>query len=242
METQPRYVWMAELLRRPILSGELAPGDRLPSRSRLARAYDVSEQVSRHALRLLVDEGLVEARPGAGYFVRSPPDVHRFPRTDRFSGAGVGPLHAAEYDVATERAAGSLARRLVLQEGAPVFRTRTVGTAEGEPVAVHTAWEPTSLTKGTLRSPVDAPEAGVLDRLAGVGVAVDRVVEEVGVRPLRAPEAVSLRLPPGRPMLVVERTHYSQGRPVETSDLVGSVDQCRLVYRLGLTRPRWRRP
>ncbi|WP_017539556.1 GntR family transcriptional regulator [Nocardiopsis halophila] len=242
MEPRPRYVWVAELLRRPILSGELGPGERLPSRSRLARIYDVSEQVSRHALRLLVSEGLVEARPGAGYFVRSLPDVHRFPRTDRASGAGVGPLHPAESDVATEKAEDPVARRLVLRTGTPVFRTLTVGTAEGEPVAVHTAWEPTSLTRGTLRSPADAPDTGVLDRLAGAGVSVDRVVEEVGVRPLREPEATSLRLPPGRPMLVVERTHYCQGRPVETSDLVGSTDQCRLVYRLSLTRPRWRLP
>src|SRR5690625_1782972 len=64
VERQPRYVWLADQLRRPILRGELVPGTRLPSRTRLARNYRVSEQVSRAALRLLAMEGVVEARQG----------------------------------------------------------------------------------------------------------------------------------------------------------------------------------
>ncbi|MFD0774327.1 UTRA domain-containing protein, partial [Streptomonospora algeriensis] len=94
-----------------------------------------------------------------------------------------------------------------------------------------------ALTQGTLRTPADAPpDTGVLQRLGAAGVAIDRVVEEVGVRPLREPEADLLKLAPGLPVLVVERTHYQGRRPVETSDLVGSVDHCRLLYRLSLTR------
>ena len=61
---QPKYLWLAEQIRKPILNGALTPGTRLPSRTRLARTYRVSEQISRTALRLLVTEGLrrLEAR------------------------------------------------------------------------------------------------------------------------------------------------------------------------------------
>jgi len=240
---QPRYLWLADLLREPILTGEVGPGSRLPSRSRLARTHGVSEQVSRHALRLLVSEGLVEARPGSGYFVRPVPTVHRFSRTDRSSGSGVDPLRTGEAEIATVQADNGVARRLALRDGEAVFRSRRLGTADGRPIALHTAWEPARLTAGTLRTPADAdPGTGVLDRLTAAGISIDRVVEEVGVRPLREPEAAALGLAPGLPVLVVERTHFSGRRPVETSDLVGSTEHCRLVYRLSLARPQRKRP
>ncbi|MUL41269.1 GntR family transcriptional regulator [Streptomonospora sp. PA3] len=237
MGGQPRYLWVADLLRRPILNGELEPGSRLPSRSRLARTYGVSEQVSRHALRLLVSEGLVEARPGSGYYVRSVPQIHRFSRTDRSSGSGVDPLQREDLGTCTEIACGLIARRLGVRDGVRLFRTRCLGMADDVPVALHTAWELSALTQGTLRTPADAePGTSVLQRLGAAGVTVDRVVEEVGVRPLREPESSLLRLAPGLPVLVVERTHYQGRRPVETSDLVGSIDHCRLLYRLSLAR------
>ncbi|GAB3477410.1 GntR family transcriptional regulator [Nocardiopsis coralliicola] len=240
MEEQPRYQWVAEQLRRPILTGEFPPGMRLPSRSRLALRHGVSEQVSRHALRLLVSEGLVEARPGAGYFVREAPQAHRFVRTDRSSG-GLAPLRQGSTDVTEEPAGEAVARRLRLRDGDPVYRSRCIGSSEGQPVALHTAWEPTSLTNGTLRSPCDSdPRLGLLERLHAAGTLIDRVVEEVAVRPLQEPEAAYLQTAPGLPALVVERTHLSSGRPVQTSDLVSAVDHCRLVYRLSLAQPRFR--
>ncbi|MBV2364029.1 GntR family transcriptional regulator [Streptomonospora nanhaiensis] len=237
MDGRPRYLWVADRLRRPILNGELEPGTRLPSRSRLARTYDVSEQVSRHALRLLVSEGLVEARPGSGYYVRPVPQIHRFSRTDRTSGSGVDPLERSDLGTQTDAVCGAVARRLGVRDGERVFRTRCLGLSDGAPVALHTAWEPAALTQGTLRTPADSePGTSVLQRLGAAGVIIDRVVEEVGVRPLREPESSLLHLAPGLPVLVVERTHYSGRRPVETSDLVGSVDHCRLLYRLSLAR------
>ncbi|RNL83226.1 GntR family transcriptional regulator [Halostreptopolyspora alba] len=238
MSGQPRYLWVADQLRRSILSGDAAPGSRLPSRSRLARAFEVSEQVSRHALRVLVTEGLVEARPGSGYYVCAAPRFHRFCRTDRVSEAGVAPLRQEDLGTVRESASTPIARRLAARVGDPVFRTCCRGDAAGEPVVLHTSWEPTALTRGTRRTPEHArPGPGLLDRLGAAGVRVDRVVEEVGVRPLREPEASLLDLASGRPVLVVERTHYSGETPVETSDLVGAVDHCRLLYRLSLRFP-----
>ncbi|WP_046471446.1 GntR family transcriptional regulator [Allosalinactinospora lopnorensis] len=243
MGGQPRYLWVADQLRGPILSGDIVPGSRLPSRSRLARIYGVSEQVSRHALRLLVTEGLVEARTGSGYYVRSVPEFYSFSRTDRSSGAGVAPLSREDLGTVRESAANTIARRLTIRDGDPLYRTRCLGTADGVPVALHTSWEPAALTQGTLRTPEHTdPGTGVLDRLGATGVIVDRVVEEVEVRPLREPEATLLELAPGLPVLVVERTHYNGQRPVETSDLVGSVDHCRLLYRLSVARPVTRGP
>ncbi|MFD6950894.1 GntR family transcriptional regulator [Nocardiopsis sp. TSRI0078] len=239
MARQPRYLWLAEQLRAPILNGELPPGTRLPSRTRLARSYRVSEQISRTALRLLVTEGLVESRPGSGYFVRTVPEIFRICRTDASSGSGLGRLSREAVGTEQERCSPPLSTRLRLREGDPVYRTTSRGLSSRTPITLHRSWEPAALTAGTLRAPFDsAPDSGLLERLRSAGHPVDHVVEEVGVRALHDSEASLLGSTPGIPALVVERTHYSGNRPVETSDLIGSVEQCRLLYKLTLARPR----
>lgn len=239
MDRQPRYLWLAEQLRDPILRGELSPGARLPSRTRLARTYRVSEQISRTALRLLVTEGLVEARPGSGYYVRGAPDTFRICRTDTSSGSGLGPLRLESIGTQQELCLPPLCGRLRLREGDPVYRTTSRGLASNRPIVLHRSWESAALTAGTLRTPFDAaPGTVLLERLSAAGHPVDRVIEEVGIRPLQDGEAHLLGSAPGLPVLVVERTHYSGRRPVETSDLVGDAEACRLLYKLSLARPR----
>ena len=52
-----------------ILSGSLAPGDRLPSERRLAGQFFVSRPVVREVLRGLAERGLIEIAPSRGAFV-----------------------------------------------------------------------------------------------------------------------------------------------------------------------------
>ncbi len=63
---------VAERLREAIRTGELRPGDRLPSEAGLTRAHGVSRTVIREAIAALSADGLVEARHGVGVFVLSP--------------------------------------------------------------------------------------------------------------------------------------------------------------------------
>jgi len=239
VERQPRYVWLADQLRRPILRGELVPGTRLPSRTRLARNYRVSEQVSRAALRLLAMEGVVEARQGSGYFVREDPARVRILRTDTSSVPGMGGLRREVEGTEQQPGQPPVSTRLRLRRGDPVYLTSALGMALDTPVALHLSWEPALVTTGTPHTPFDSePGDGLLDRLEAAGHPVDGVVEEVCLRALRETEAALLCASAGTPALVVERTHYCGGRPVETSDFVSTTDQCRLVYRLSLPRPR----
>jgi DNA-binding GntR family transcriptional regulator len=66
----PQYRTMAADLRLMIESGELRPGDPLPSESALAASYGVSRGTARHALAELDGAGLVESVHGKGRFVR----------------------------------------------------------------------------------------------------------------------------------------------------------------------------
>ncbi|BDG60205.1 FadR/GntR family transcriptional regulator [Caldinitratiruptor microaerophilus] len=64
------YEEVVERLLEAVRSGELRPGDRLPSERDLAGTFGVSRPVLRQALTVLERAGVVEIRPGSGAFVR----------------------------------------------------------------------------------------------------------------------------------------------------------------------------
>lgn len=71
-ETAPPYLQVATALRRRITTGELRPGDRVPSTRKVVRDFGVAMATATKALAVLRDEGLVVARPGSGTVVRAP--------------------------------------------------------------------------------------------------------------------------------------------------------------------------
>ena len=72
-KVQSEYEEIAAGIRKRILSGDLAPGDRaVESLDAAAVEYGVAVGTVREALRLLAGEGLVMTRPGKGSFVIAP--------------------------------------------------------------------------------------------------------------------------------------------------------------------------
>lgn len=69
----PRYRQLADDLRRAITSGKLQPGDQLMTELELCAHYNVSRHTAREALRLLIDDKLIERRQGSGSVVASTP-------------------------------------------------------------------------------------------------------------------------------------------------------------------------
>lgn len=63
---------MADSIQTLILSGELESGSALPTEPELAEQFGVSRAVVRDATRILMAQGLVEVRQGAGVFVTPP--------------------------------------------------------------------------------------------------------------------------------------------------------------------------
>jgi len=75
----PRQREIVEALRKRILSGEFAPGNRVPSVSELAAAHNASTRTAQSALVHLQENGFISARPGAGSFVaETPPHLSHF--------------------------------------------------------------------------------------------------------------------------------------------------------------------
>lgn len=113
---------LADLLRDQIASGELAPGDPLPSELRLAQEYGLSRTSVRQAIAILRSEGLINVERPRGTFVR-PAEATETVTLRR------GDVVSARMPTEAER------RSLHLAEGVPVL---VVQAADGGQ-AVHPA-------------------------------------------------------------------------------------------------------
>lgn len=72
MTIPPPYLRIVSEIRRRITSGELAPGDRVPSTRLITREWGVAMATATKALAVLAQEGLVRAVPGVGTLVADP--------------------------------------------------------------------------------------------------------------------------------------------------------------------------
>jgi len=113
---------LADLLRDRIVSGELAPGDPLPSELRLAQEYGLSRTSVRQAIAILRAEGLIVVERPRGTFVRAAEATETVPLRK-------GDTVRARMPTEAER------RSLHLAEGVPVLVVRAADGSE----AVHPA-------------------------------------------------------------------------------------------------------
>ncbi|UUU24709.1 GntR family transcriptional regulator [Streptomyces sp. DSM 40750] len=242
---QPAYLRVAGDLRRKIVNGSLPPHTRLPSQARIREEYGVSDTVALEARKVLMAEGLVEGRSGSGTYVRERPVPRRVARSGFRPAGGATPFRQEQADAAARgtwdsrseqvEAGRTVAERLAIQLGDRVMCTKYTFRDAGEVMMLSTSWEPLALTG---RTPVMLPEEGplggmgVVERMAAIDVVVDNVTEEVGARPGLAEELLALGGVPGHVVLVVHRTYFASGRPVETADVVVPADRYQVAYHL----------
>jgi DNA-binding GntR family transcriptional regulator len=65
----PRWLAIANQISDQITTGQLRPGDRLPSTAQLCTTHQVSTIVIRNVMIRLKAQGLIDAVPGVGTFV-----------------------------------------------------------------------------------------------------------------------------------------------------------------------------
>ena len=90
----PYYYQIANLLRRKIEEGEILPGAKLPGEFELAESFGVSRVPVRHALSLLVTDGMLTRHRGRGTFVTENPPVQSCSKLFGAIGASTPPFSA----------------------------------------------------------------------------------------------------------------------------------------------------
>ncbi|MEU6892181.1 GntR family transcriptional regulator [Streptomyces sp. NPDC046557] len=247
MPEQPPYLRIADVLRQRVADHEWTPGDRLPSRAQIAQECGVGENVVRRAQELLISQGVLEGRAGSGTYVAEPRQRVRVVRSSAREQLSSSPFRAdmqalgkqGNWESRTEAkvpAPTEIAARLGIPVGELCVRTVYEFLADGRPVQLSTSWEPYGLTAGTL---VVLPEggphagAGVVNRMAVIGITVSHAVEQPEPRQATAEEASLLGIQKAALVTHIRRTYYSdQGQPVETADIVVPVALCEVVYEI----------
>jgi len=241
----PVYRQIAERLRERISSGELQPGDRLPSEVELMEAYSAARATVRQAVGLLRSEGLVLAEQGRGAFVRDRPRVRRlaydrFARRHRKEGKAAflaemeGRRPEVEVlSVGPDAVPVAIADRLGVKPGDKVLRRHRRYLDAGQPLEIATSYIPWDLASGTPMTEVNPGPGGIYARIEELGHELGRFVEDVTARMPTLEEARALGLSVGTPILHLVRTAYdTDGTPVEVCDTVMAADRYVLNYEL----------
>ncbi|MFK0147802.1 GntR family transcriptional regulator [Streptomyces griseus] len=251
MSEQPPYLRIADELRQRIAEHVWEPGDRLPSRAQIGRECGVGENVVRRAQELLISQGVLEGRAGSGTYVAEPRERVRVVRSSAREQPSGSPFRQdmkalrrqSDWESRTDAkvpAPAEIATRLGIVEGELCVRTTYEFLADGKPVQLSTSWEPYAVTGGTL---VVLPEggphagAGVVNRMAEIGVTISHAVEQPEPRHATAEEASLLGIQKAALVTHIRRTYYSDdGRPVETADIVVPAAHCEIVYEIPINR------
>jgi GntR family transcriptional regulator len=232
---QPKYQRIAAELRAAITAGEYGPGERLPGENDLMAAHGVARMTARQALGVLQAEGIVEARKGAGVFVRDfkpirRRGIERLAHAQWGQGRSVWEADVAgrellvdSVEVSEEDAPDAIAGVLDLaeREGEKVCVRRRRYTLDGKPVLLATSYLPADLVSGTPITQPDTGPGGLYARLAELGRKPVRFREEIRSRMPSADEAERLALPSGVPVVLVARTAFdAKGAAVEVNEMV----------------------
>ncbi|MEU4727933.1 GntR family transcriptional regulator [Streptomyces sp. NPDC023588] len=229
---QPKYQRIADALRAAIQSGEYGPGDRLPGENDLMAAHSVARMTARQALGVLQNEGLVEARKGAGVFVRAfkplrRRGIQRLAQERWGSGRSVWSadtedreLLVDQIDVREEEAGGRIADALGLPAGSRVWVRSRRFVLDGKPVLFATSYLPSDVVDDSAVTQADPGPGGTYARLAELGHEPVHFREEIRCRMPSADEAERLSLSMGTPVIQIVRTAFAEGgRAVEVNEM-----------------------
>ncbi|KUL38557.1 GntR family transcriptional regulator [Streptomyces sp. NRRL F-4489] len=230
---RPKYQRIAEELKEAIKAGEYGPGDRLPGENDLMATYQVARMTARQALGVLQNEGVAEARKGAGVFVREfrplrRRGVQRLARDGWGEGRSVWADEVGERELVVDQVAVSegpapagVAEVLGIGAGeAACVRSRRF-VLDGKPVLLARSFLPVEVVAGSAIAREDTGPGGIYARLAELGYRPVRFREEIRSRMPSREEAERLRLGAGTPVIVIVRTAFAEGgRAVEVNEMI----------------------
>lgn len=229
---QPKYQRIAEELKEAIRAGEYGPGDRLPGENDLMATYEVARMTARQALGVLQNEGVAEARKGAGVFVRAFRPLRRrgIQRLAREQWGGGRSIWSADIGdrellvdqvtVGQESAPESVANVLELGAGGLACVRSRRFVLDGKPVLLSTSYLPAELVAGSAITQENTGPGGIYARLAELGHKPVHFREEIRCRMPSNEEASRLGLSMGTPVILISRTAFTDdGRPVEVNEM-----------------------
>lgn len=234
----PRYVDIRRAIEDRIISGELQPGDRIPSEIELVAEHGVSRMTVNKALSSLADAGLVVRRRRSGSFVASPKSQETILEIHDIKSEVLNTGHRYRHAV--------LARQS--RVATPVERARLALPSKGRVLALsiqHFADDRPFVLEDRLISIAAVPEAMTVDfgEVPPGTWLLERIPWTDARHTIRAINASSktaglLDLPIGTACLVIDRVTWRSGAPVTSVRLTYPGDRHELSARFSAGRRR----
>ena len=232
---RPLYRQVYDYVVRQLTDGVWKPGEALPSEQALAAKLRVSQGTVRKALDALALEALLDRQQGKGTFVSTHTQeraLFRFFRLVRPNGGGRPNPSSGEEAIARRKATANEAAKLDLEVGDEVYEIRRTRLLDAQPVIFETVIVPASRFP---RLETHTPLPNALYQLYQHQYETNIVSTEEELRAdMAQPEDVErLRVPPGTPVLVIERIAIAlDGGRVEYR--TSRCDTRRFVYAVSL--------
>ncbi|MBT2468786.1 GntR family transcriptional regulator [Streptomyces sp. ISL-66] len=234
LDRRSLHARIAADLRDEIMSGDLAPGAKLPSTIHLKARFDASSATVQKALQLLKDERLVVGRAGAAVTVRENRQRTIRPAGSLASAPAGGSYpwltHAAQHgttahstllEVGEAAPPADVAAVLGLQSGESALLRRQLLHIDGEPAELVSSYYPLAIVHGTPLAEDRKIKGGAPTLLTRIGYPPRLSVDRVAARVPTQEQCRTLRLPGDLPVLRTLRTVFSDGeRPVEATVMV----------------------
>jgi GntR family transcriptional regulator len=231
----PLYQQIQQRLLDQIRSGELVPGEPLPSIERIAARMGVSLMTVRQAVRELCELGVIYSRQGKGTFIAATKLERDFRQVLSFTEETVargGRPSSAVLFFGTQEPTPQTREALNLTEGEKVLTLRRIRLSDAVPMGIECSSLPISLCPD-LHETFD-PTGSLYTELAerhGIQLVVTDEIIEVGKA--TAEESRLLQIAAGSAVFLFTRVSYLEnGSPAEYVKSVYPGDRYKVVNRL----------
>ncbi len=214
----PLYFQLKAIIEERIDSGEWKPGQLVPSERELCAQYRVSRITVRQARTELVNAGRLTRDQGRGTFVAPPRLEQRLTRLTSFT----QDMHARGQKPSTQilrfetiPCPPTVARILRLSPGSEVVLVRRLRLADGEPMAIETAYLPCARCP-RLTAEILEGRSLYQTLTERYGIIPTRAEQQLEAMACPSPEAKLLGIRRESPVLHIHRTTYDrEGNPFE---------------------------
>ncbi|MCX6065888.1 MAG: GntR family transcriptional regulator [Chloroflexi bacterium] len=214
---EPLYFQLAEKIKL-MIHQQFKPGDLLPSETDLIARYNVSRNTVRQAIEVLENQGFVTSRRGKGTFVASKGSRYELSKLVSFSEdmrqRGLKP-DTRLLGLAQITPPASIATELRMQPEEQTHEIRRLRLADGEPMAISTAYIPCALMPGLSG---EAIAAGSLFELLSAHLSLRIGYADRSLSPVLATseQAELLKVPVGSALMLVSGPAFLENdQPVE---------------------------
>lgn len=231
----PIYYQLQELLVGKIESGELKPGDKLPSENELAKQYSISRNTAQKAIRALVNWGLAQRIQGKGTYVCNKTVTLSITASLSLTSEIIG-LNKVPYSHILQakiiEASLDIAGKLGVKKDTKVYSIQRIRYVDDQPLMIQTSYIPVAYIPGLLdKNLEDKSLFGLIMR--EYGVKIDKASEMMRAVSVTEFEGKILKIPEFSPAFLLQRqTYLNDGRVLEYAKTIVRGDKSKFYVDL----------